>query len=89
MNYQLKAVVSAGYLFHAANGGEWVDGHTYGNPSAEAEIIKANDVDKWCTNKPEVRFEVDKQGLCIYSGGNNDFCEWMMKLFGYNIKLCY
>ena len=88
-SYKLKAVVSAGYLFHAAKGGEWVDGHTYGNPSAEAEIIKANDVDKWCINKPEVRFEVDKQGLCIYSGGNNAFCEWMMKLFGYNIKLCY
>lgn len=88
-NYQLKAVVSAGYLFHAAKGGEWVDGHTYGNPSAEAEIIKANDVEKWCINKPEVRFEVDKQGLCIYSGGNNEFCEWIMELFGYDIKLCY
>ena len=88
-NYQLKVVASAGYLFHAAKGGEWVNGHTYGNPSAEAEIIKANDVDKWCINKPEVRFEVDKQGLCIYSGGNNEFCEWIMELFGYDIKLCY
>ena len=88
-NYQLKVVASAGYLFHAAKGGEWVNGHTYGNPSAEAEIIKANDVEKWCINKPEVRFEVDKQGLCIYSGGNNAFCEWMMELFGYDVKLCY
>ena len=88
-NYQLKVVASAGYLFHAAKGGEWVNGHTYGNPSAEAEIIKANDVEKWCINKPEVRFEVDKQGLCIYSGGNNEFCEWIMELFGYDIKLCY
>ena len=88
-NYQLKVVASAGYLFHSAKGGEWVDGHTYGNPSAEAEIIKANDVEKWCINKPEVRFEVDKQGLCIYSGGNNEFCEWVMELFGYDIKLCY
>ena len=87
-NYQLKAVVSAGYLFHAAKGGEWVDGHTYGNPSAEAEIIKANDVEKWCINKPEVRFEVDKQGLCIYSGGNNAFCEWLIGLLGYDTKLC-
>ena len=88
-NYQLKVVASAGYLFHAAKGGEWVNGHTYGNPSAEAEIIKANDVEKWCINKPEVHFEVDKQGLCIYSGGNNAFCEWLIGLLGYDIKLCY
>ena len=87
-SYKLKVVASAGYLFHAAKGGEWVNGHTYGNPSAEAEIIKANDVEKWCINKPEVRFEVDKQGLCIYSGGNNAFCEWLIGLLGYDTKLC-
>ena len=88
-SYQLKAVVSAGYLFHAAKGGQWVDGHTSGNPLAEDETVNANSVTDWCSKMPEVRYDVDKQGLCIYSGGNNAFCEWVMNLFGYSISLCY
>ena len=88
-SYQLKAVVSAGYLFHAAKGGQWVDGHTSGSPLAEDETVNANSVTDWCSKMPEVRYDVDKQGLCIYSGGNNAFCEWVMNLFGYSISLCY
>ncbi len=88
-SYQLKAVVSAGYLFHAAKGGQWVDGHTSGSPLAEDETVNANSVTDWCSKMPEVRYDIDKQGLCIYSGGNNAFCEWVMNLFGYSISLCY
>ena len=88
-DYQLKAVATAGYLFHSAKGGEWADGYTSGNPSAEAENVSIDKITEWCSNTPEVRFEVDKQGLCIYSGGNNAFCEWVMELMGYDISLCY
>ena len=89
-SYQLKTVTTAGYIFNSAKGGEWVEGHTEGNPSTAAEEVKADNVAEWCNNVPKVRFEVDKQGLCIYSGGNkNSLCEWIMNLFGYDINLCY
>ena len=88
-NYQLKAVATAAYIFHTADGKEWADGNTDGNPQAEAETVNASNIAQWCSNAPEVRFEVDNQGLCIYSGGNNAFCEWVMNLFGYALSLCY
>lgn len=88
-NYHLKIVTTAGYYFISAKGGEWADGHTSGNPSADPTSVSIDNINEWCSNTSEVRFEVDKQGLCIYSGGNNAFCEWVMNLFGYSLKLCY
>lgn len=93
-NYQLKVVASAGYLFHAAKGGEWVDGWTsVADPHAAPERVAAADVPGWCSKNTAVGCEVDAKGKGklaeVTFGGNvpffgSAFCEWIMKLFGYH-----
>ena len=93
-NYQLKVVASAGYLFHAAKGGEWVDGwSSVADPYADPEKVAAADVPSWCSKNTAVGCEVDAKGMGklaeVSFGGNFHFfgaafCEWIMELFGYH-----
>lgn len=93
-NYQLKVVASAGYLFHAAKGGEWVDGWTsVADPHAAPERVAAADVPGWCSKNTAVGCEVDAKGKGklaeVTFGGNlpffgSAFCEWIMELFGFH-----
>ena len=93
-NYQLKVVASAGYLFHAAKGGEWVNGWTsVADPHAAPERVAAADVPGWCSKNTAVGCEVDAKGKGklaeVTFGGNapffgNAFCEWIMELFGFH-----
>ena len=93
-SYKLKVVASAGYLFHAAKGGEWVDGWTsVADPRAVPERVAAADVPGWCSKNTAVGCEVDAKGKGklaeVTFGGNvpffgSAFCEWIMELFGYH-----
>lgn len=96
-SYQLKVVATAGYLFHAAKGGDWANGWVnVTDPNAQPENVAAADVQKWCNERPSIGCDVDDKGLGkpveVDFGGNfwlfesgpffdNDFCEWIMGLF--------
>lgn len=99
-SYQLKAVATAGYLFHAAKGGEWTNGWTSAaDPYAAPEIVAAADVSSWCNKSASAGCIVDAKGLGnpakVNFGGNdddtspyNDFCIWVASLFGLGPEAC-
>ena len=100
-NYQLKVVSSAGYLFHAAKGGEWVNGWTsVADPYADPEKVAAADVPGWCSKNTAVGCEVDAKGMGqsfkVNFGGNdgdqepvyNEFCIWFLSIFGLGEDYC-
>jgi hypothetical protein len=91
-SYQLKAVATAGYQFHAAKGGEWADGWVnVADPTADPEKVAAADISGWCSKSAAVACEVDSKGkgksVEADFGGNfyffgNSFCMWLMTVFG-------
>lgn len=99
-SYQLKAVSTAGYLFHAAKGGEWTNGWTSAaDPYAAPENVAAADVSSWCNKSASAGCIVDAKGLGnpakVNFGGNdddtspyNDFCIWVVSLFGLGPEAC-
>lgn len=101
-HYLLKAVATAGYLFHAAKGGEWADGWVnVADPTAKPENVAAADVPSWCSKSATVGCEVDAKGMGqpakVDFGGNDDggngeeynsFCIWFMSIWGLGPEYC-
>ena len=99
-SYQLKAVATAGYLFHTAKGGEWVNGWVnVADPTADPEEVAAADISSWCSKSTAVGCEVNSKGegkpVQADFGGNSDghsyyngFCIWIMSLFGMDEDYC-
>lgn len=98
-SYQLKAVSTAGYLFHAAKGGDWTNGWTSANPYAEPEKVAATDVSSWCSKSASTGCIVDAKGVgnpaIVDFGGNyhetsrsDPFCLWLASLFGWGPETC-
>lgn len=99
-NYQLKAVATAGYLFHAAKGGDWVNGWTsVADPYASPEKVSGAAVVSWCSKSTAVGCEVDAKGMgkakATDFGGNdgdpekyNSFCIWFVSIFGLGPDSC-
>ncbi len=99
VSYQLKAISTAGYLFHAAKGGDWANGWTSANPYAQPENVAATDVSSWCSKSASTGCIVDAKGVgnpaIADFGGNyketspyNDFCIWVVSLFGLGPEAC-
>ena len=98
--YQLKAVATATYLFHSAQGGEWIEGWmNVPDPYAEPENVAADDVQSWCSDDPYVGCKVDAEGnavpIAVDFGGNkevkpvyNRFCKWFVGLWGLGPEYC-
>jgi len=103
-SYQLKVVTTAGYLFHAAKGGDWGNGWVNGDdPYAQSETVAAADVQSWFNRGTSVGCKVDAKGLgepvVVDFGGNddeeegqtsryNEFCVWWTSLFGLDPEIC-
>lgn len=98
-NYQLKAVATAGYLFHSAKGGKWADGWTSSDPYADSEKVLTADIQSWCSKNVAAGCEVNAQGngkpANVDFGGNfdipffgNAFCIWIMEKFGFTPDYC-